>query len=117
QNLQGNSGSRHCYFSFGILLGVRISDFGFLAQLPSMTGLVPQPSQHGQSLRWRQVRILYLREMRAALREKTIILNSILIPIFLYPFLMWAAFTGLTLVMGQSERFVSRIVVANWPAG
>jgi len=54
--------------------------------------------------------------MRAALREKAILLNSILIPIFLYPFLMWAVFTGLTFVMGQNESFNSRIVVSGWPA-
>jgi sodium transport system permease protein len=55
--------------------------------------------------------------MRGALREKAIVLNSILIPVFLYPFLLWAAFTGLTFVMGQTEGFVSRIAVAEWPAG
>src|SRR5216684_4161480 len=70
----------------------------------------------GKRIFWRQVRILYLRELRAAFREKTIVLNSILIPIFLYPFLMWAVFTGLTFVMGQTESFVSRVVVTNWPA-
>ena len=53
--------------------------------------------------------------MRAALREKTIVLNSIFIPIFLYPFLMWAVFTGLTFVMGQNESFNSRVVVSGWP--
>src|SRR3974390_62608 len=73
-------------------------------------------SPSAQGLRWDQVRILYLREMRAALREKTILLNSILIPIFLYPFLMWAVFTGLTFVMGQNESFNSRVVVSGWPA-
>jgi sodium transport system permease protein len=73
-------------------------------------------SSRTQGLRWDQVRILYLREMRAALREKTIVLNSILIPIFLYPFLMWAVFTGLTFVMGQTESFNSRVVVSGWPA-
>jgi len=65
----------------------------------------------------RQVWILYSREMRAALREKTIVLNSVLIPIFLYPFLLWAAFTGLTFVMGQTEGFVSRVIVRGWPEG
>jgi sodium transport system permease protein len=77
----------------------------------------PQPSPAERGLVWRQVRILYWRELRAALREKTIVLNSILIPIFLYPFLMWAVFTGLTFVMGQTETFVSRVAVADWPAG
>ena len=75
----------------------------------------PQSSSGERGVRWNQVRILYLREMRAALREKTIVLNSIFIPIFLYPFLMWAVFTGLTFVMGQNESFNSRVVVSGWP--
>lgn len=58
-----------------------------------------------------EVRLLYLREMRAALREKNIVINSILIPILLYPFMMWAVVTGFTLVQGQTEGFVSRLVV------
>ena len=69
------------------------------------------------SINWREVRVLYSREMRGALRERAIILNSILIPVFLYPFLLWAAFTGLTFVMGQTEGFVSRIAVPKWPNG
>src|ERR1700751_3826382 len=69
------------------------------------------------SISWREVRVLYAREMRGALRERAIVLNSILIPVFLYPFLLWAAFTGLTFVMGQTEGFVSRIVVSEWPSG
>lgn len=57
------------------------------------------------------VGILYVREMRAALRERSIVVNSILIPIILYPFMMWAMVAGLTLVQGQTEGFVSRIAV------
>jgi sodium transport system permease protein len=76
-----------------------------------------QPSKRAHAgLDWRQVRVLYLREMRGALRERAIVLNSILIPVFLYPFLLWAAFTGLTFVMGQTEGFVSRVAVPEWPA-
>ena len=74
-----------------------------------------EPAPGNRGLVWRQVMILYGREMRAALREKSIVLNSILIPIFLYPFLMWAVFTGLTFVMGQTEGFASRVVISNWP--
>jgi sodium transport system permease protein len=108
-------GFEHFFFGFRICFGFRISDFGFhtLSLLALM--IYPQPSPADQGLVWRQVRILYWRELRAALREKTIVLNSILIPIFLYPFLMWAVFTGLTFVMGQTETFVSRVLVANWP--
>jgi sodium transport system permease protein len=68
-------------------------------------------------LDWHQVWILYRREMRAALREKTIVINSILIPVFLYPFLLWAALTALIFVMGQTEGFLARVVVNQWPAG
>jgi sodium transport system permease protein len=68
-------------------------------------------------LRWREVWILYRREMLAAFRERTIVVNSILIPLFLYPFLLWAMFTGFSLVMGQTEGFVTRVGVANWPEG
>jgi sodium transport system permease protein len=68
-------------------------------------------------LDWRQVRILYWREVRAALRERTIVINNILIPIFLYPFLLWAAFSGLMFVMGQTEALQSRVIVRDWPKG
>ena len=67
-------------------------------------------------LDWNDVRVLYLREARAALRERTIVTNSILMPILLYPFMLWAMFTGITYVMGQTEAFVSRIAVAGVPA-
>jgi sodium transport system permease protein len=67
-------------------------------------------------LNWRQVGVLYAREMRAALREKAIVLNSLLIPVFLYPLLLWAAFSGITFVMGQTEGFVCRAAVLGWPA-
>jgi sodium transport system permease protein len=68
-------------------------------------------------LNWRQIAILYQREMRAALRERTIVINSILIPIFLYPLLLWVAFTLMTYVIGQAEGARSRVVVRHWPEG
>ena len=68
-------------------------------------------------LDWHEVKILYLRELRAALREKAIVINSILIPIFLYPLVMWAAFTGIMFVSGQTEGFTSRVLVREWPKG
>jgi sodium transport system permease protein len=76
-----------------------------------------EPRLSSGGLRWREVRILYAREMRAALREKAIVINSILLPIFLYPFILWAAFTGIVFVQGQTEGFVSRIVASDWPKG
>jgi sodium transport system permease protein len=67
-------------------------------------------------LNWRDVGVLYAREMRAALREKAIVLNSLLIPIVLYPLVLWATFSGITFVMGQTEGFICRVAVSGWPA-
>lgn len=66
-------------------------------------------------LNWREVGVLYAWEMRAALRERAIVLNSLLLPIFLYPLLLWAAFSGITFVMGQTEGFVCRAAIVGWP--
>lgn len=60
---------------------------------------------------------MYARELRAALRERSIIINSILIPIFLYPFLLWLAFSAMTFVMAQTEGVVAQVIVKDWPAG
>ncbi|MGE5235035.1 MAG: ABC transporter permease [Acidobacteriota bacterium] len=57
--------------------------------------------------------ILYRRELRSALREKSIVVNSILIPILLYPVLLWAAFTGLTFVAGRMDEFVGRVALVD----
>ena len=72
-------------------------------------------AQAGRSSRLHDIRVLYLREVRSALRERTIVVNSILIPVLLYPFILWAAFTGLTFVQGQTEGYRSRIMVTGWP--
>jgi sodium transport system permease protein len=66
-------------------------------------------------LSWRAVGVLYAREMRAALREKAIVLNSLFIPVFLYPLLLWVAFSGITFIMGQTEGFVCRAAISDWP--
>ena len=71
----------------------------------------------GRPSRFQDVWVLYLREIRSALRERTIVINSILIPILLYPFIMWAMFTGITFVQGQTEGAVSRVLVTGWPCG
>jgi sodium transport system permease protein len=60
---------------------------------------------------WHDIRILYLRELRSALRERTIVVNSILMPIFLYPILLWVMFTGITFVQGLSSGQDSRVAV------
>ncbi|MFH1175807.1 MAG: ABC transporter permease [Acidobacteriota bacterium] len=64
----------------------------------------------------RDIWVLYLRESRAALRERTIVFNSIVMPIVLYPFMLWAMFTGIVFVRGQTEGFVSRLAVVGLKA-
>jgi len=63
------------------------------------------------SLYWRDVATFYRYEIRAALRERSIVINTLLIPIFMYPFLLWAMFTGITYVVGQVEGLTSRVVL------
>ncbi|HSG49352.1 MAG TPA: ABC transporter permease subunit, partial [Longimicrobiales bacterium] len=66
----------------------------------------------------RAVWILYTRELRSALRERTIVVNSLLMPVFLYPVLLWVMFSALTFVQGLNEGFTSRVVLTNAvPAG
>jgi sodium transport system permease protein len=69
----------------------------------------------GNILRWADVRLLYRRELRSALRERNIVVNGILLPIFLYPLLLWLIYTGMTFVSGQTQGFASRIMLANLP--
>lgn len=73
------------------------------------------PATARTGLVWAQVLTIFQRELKGALRDKTIVFNSIVIPVFLYPFLLWAAFSGIMLVMGQTEGTLSRIAVSNWP--
>jgi len=67
-------------------------------------------------LNWKDVRVLYLREIRSALRDRTIVTNSVLLPIFLYPVLIWLAYTGITFISGQNEELKSRIMLKDLPA-
>lgn len=59
--------------------------------------------------------VLYGKELRCALRERNIVINSILIPIFLYPTMLWTVYTGISFVGGQTAGFVSRVSVKHLP--
>ena len=67
-------------------------------------------------LNWKDVRVLYFREIRSALRDRTIVTNSVLLPIFLYPALIWLIYTGITFIWGQNEELSSRITLKGLPA-
>ncbi len=59
----------------------------------------------------REIWLLYRHELRSALRERAIVVNSILMPILLYPVLMWAGLSAMTLVQGMSEGSTSRVAL------
>ncbi len=65
---------------------------------------------------WRDIWILYRHELRSALRERAIVVNSILMPLFLYPVMLWVMLTALVFVTGLSERTSSRLVILDVPA-
>src|SRR5215475_14008398 len=66
-------------------------------------------------MNWNDISILYRRELRSALRERSIVVNSVLIPILLYPLLLWLMYTGVTFVSGQTSELDSRIMLVNFP--
>ena len=55
-------------------------------------------------MNFRDIRLLYWREIRSALRDRTIVMNSILLPILLYPLIIWLVYTGITFISGQNEE-------------
>ncbi|MBM3265185.1 MAG: hypothetical protein FJY97_17440 [candidate division Zixibacteria bacterium] len=57
------------------------------------------------------IRLLYLREIRSALRERNIVLNVLIMPIFLYPAILWLIYSAIAFVAGQTEGFTSRVVI------
>jgi sodium transport system permease protein len=67
-------------------------------------------------MNWKDIRTLYVRELRSALRERGIVVNSIVIPIVLYPLLMWLIFTGVSYVSGQTAGLTSYVMLRNLPA-
>lgn len=66
-------------------------------------------------MNWKDIRTLYVRELRSALRERGIVVNSIVIPIVLYPLLMWLISTGLTYVNGQTAELTSYVMLRHLP--
>src|SRR5262245_13902538 len=67
-------------------------------------------------MNFRDIRVLYRREIRSALRDCTIVTNSILLPILLYPTIMWLVYSGITFISGQNEELKSRIILKDVPA-
>lgn len=66
-------------------------------------------------MKFSEIFVLYKREIRSALRERSIVVNSFLIPLFMYPILLWIMFTGMTFIRGQEERFDSHVAINGLP--
>ena len=62
------------------------------------------------------IRVLYWREIRSAFRDRTIVTNSILLPILLYPAIIWLVYTGITFISGQNDDLKSRLMLKDVPA-
>ena len=63
-------------------------------------------------IRFPDIRLVFLRELRGALRERSIVINVVLVPLFMYPILLWLVYTGLSFVIGQTENFTARVMIA-----
>lgn len=57
-----------------------------------------------------------MREIRSALRDRTIVTNSVLLPVLLYPLIVWLVYTAVTFVSGQNEHLRSLIMLKDVPA-
>ena len=63
-----------------------------------------------------EIGTLYRRELRSALRERNIVINSIILPILLYPAMLWLAYSGFSFIAGQSENLTARVALTGVPA-
>jgi sodium transport system permease protein len=62
-----------------------------------------------------EVGILYGRELRAALRERNILINSVLVPLVMYPSMLWVMVSGMTFVQGRTAGQRSRVALRGLP--
>lgn len=76
-----------------------------------MSPSTPPSPRPPRFLNWPQVLLLYTRELRTAFREPNLVVNSLLIPLILYPLLLWMALSGLTFVQGQTQGYSTRLLV------
>ncbi len=64
----------------------------------------------------RQILTIYAHELRSAFRERNIIIYSIVLPLVMYPVLLWAMFAGIQFVQGQTDRLESRVAMVGLPS-
>jgi sodium transport system permease protein len=84
-------------------------------ETPPVQGIL-FPVSESLPLDRRQLLTLYLHELRCALRERNIVIYSIVLPLVMYPGILWAGIAGITFVQGQANRLPSRVAVVDLPA-
>jgi len=65
---------------------------------------------------WTAIRLLYVNELRSALRERAVVVNAVLIPLLMYPLIMWAGFSAFLYIAARTDSLESRVEVAGLPA-
>ena len=68
-----------------------------------------------RSWRFSEVRTIWAMEVLSALREGHILVNSILLPVVLYPLILWLVISGITFVRGQADRAPARVALIDLP--
>ena len=53
--------------------------------------------------------MLTRRELRSSFRETSVVLYSVLLPLLLYPFLLWLMVTAMTFIEGQQEKRMYKV--------
>ncbi|MBX3166280.1 MAG: ABC transporter permease subunit [Candidatus Eremiobacteraeota bacterium] len=56
--------------------------------------------------------LLYRRELRSTLRERNVVLYVVVVPLLLYPFLIWLAMSAVSVLTAEQDRTPLRIVVS-----
>jgi sodium transport system permease protein len=60
---------------------------------------------------WNDVATIYVRELRGALRERMIVVNALVLPVILYPGVLWLVFSAVGFVQGVGERVETRVAL------
>lgn len=56
--------------------------------------------------------LLYVRELRSTLRERNVVLYVVVVPLLLYPFLIWLAMSAVSVLTAEQDRTPLRVVVS-----
>lgn len=60
---------------------------------------------------FREIWLLYTRELRSAFRERNVVIYSVVLPIVLYPGILWIVFSAVTFVEGQADAAMVRVAI------